>query len=64
MSVGSLVFCNCEAFRLWYAEDGIEVCHCGHPRGEHLDSVKVCLGESVVYPAQAGDGDEERAQAE
>jgi hypothetical protein len=32
------VACACLGFRLWYVEVDVEVCHCGHPRGEHHDA--------------------------
>lgn len=60
----SLVFCACDGFARWFVEGGADVCECGHPAGEHLDSVRVCLGTVAVYPAREGGSGEERAQAE
>lgn len=43
--------CSCLKFHFWYAEDGHQVCRCGHPDGEHLDRVRSCVGTVEAYRA-------------
>jgi len=43
-----MVWCECGAFVLWYFEDGISVCRCGHPAAEHVDGDKMCVGDLEV----------------
>lgn len=46
---GLEVFCQCDSFWLWYfTDEGIPVCHCGHPVQEHLDLKGSCIGVSEV----------------
>ena len=40
--------CACRSFRLWYTEKTWDVCECGHPRLDHLDSRLSCLGNVHV----------------
>lgn len=42
-------FCLCEAYIFWYTEVDIDVCRCGHPKGEHVDSLYLCTG--ITYSA-------------
>lgn len=45
------VFCLCPIFRLWYTEQGVTVCECGHRYEEHLRGVGSCLGDAEILPA-------------
>lgn len=37
--------CSCDGFSLWYDDDGVLVCACGHPAEEHLDQRGSCTGK-------------------
>lgn len=38
-------WCTCGAFAHWYTEDGLSVCECGHPDGQHIDRTGLCTGD-------------------
>lgn len=45
---GTLAWCTCPAFVLWYSEAEVPVCRCGHPDAEHLDDSRMCLGDVLI----------------
>jgi hypothetical protein len=45
--VVSELLCDCEWFDLWYEEDGVRVCECGHPDDEHIGGHGTCTGVYV-----------------
>lgn len=41
-------WCDCILFELWYIENDIRICRCGHPDREHVDTTKLCIGDVIT----------------
>lgn len=47
-------FCECLKFKLWYEQDGVKVCWCGHRDAEHLDAEHLDGERSCVGDVERG----------